>query len=662
MSIDKFKSAFLSAILFFCFVITPQLVFALDSDSDGVDDALDNCIEIANPNQRDSNGDGFGNVCDADLNDSGFVSFDDLSLFKNAFNTANADADLDGSGLVSFNDLVIFKALFGKPPGPAGNHGSLSKQQAARFLTQATFGPTQEDIDYLVSLGNFEAWLNEQFSEPATLQLPAMQSLAIKMCDLSTTSAPPITGGSELARSQVWWETAVNGKDQLRQRVTLALSEILVVSARGVLRFSNYGLANYYDVLINNAFGNYRELLEQVTLHPIMGRYLSMLRNEKANSQLNFHPDENYARELMQLFTIGVHELNNDGTLILDDNGQPIPTYGQKDIEEFAKVYTGWDFANSAAWRDLYIGNGDTTHPMKAWEAFHDSSEKHLLNGFVIPAGGTAQQDLDQTLDHLFNHPNVGPFISKQLIQRLVTSNPSPAYVARVANVFNNNGANERGDLKAVIKAILLDQEARNGYQTNPQTFGKLREPMLRITHLWRAFPVIPVVKQGSFYGGNTCGQGNYDYYKLPFTGGLDHLEATLGQTVLRSPTVFNFFLPDYSPPGILHDQNLVAPEFQIVTENTHINTLNAINFMIHGDERYTSIDISQQLSLADTPEQLVDHLNLLLLNNRMSSRLRQILLSHLAQIFPEGEEGQKAKVKDTIKLIVSSPEYLIQQ
>ncbi len=662
MSIDKFKSAFLSAILFFCFVIMPELVFALDSDSDGVDDALDNCIEIANPNQRDSNGDGFGNVCDADLNDSGFVSFDDLSLFKNAFNTANADADLDGSGLVSFNDLVIFKALFGKPPGPAGNRGSLSKQQAARFLTQATFGPTQEDIDYLVSLGNFEAWLNEQFSEPATLQLPAMQSLAIKMCDLSTTSAPPITGGSELARSQVWWETAVNGKDQLRQRVALALSEILVVSARGVLQFSNYGLANYYDVLINNAFGNYRELLEQVTLHPIMGRYLSMLRNEKANSQLNFHPDENYARELMQLFTIGVHELNNDGTLILDDNGQPIPTYGQKDIEEFAKVYTGWDFANSAAWRDLYIGNGDTTHPMKAWEAFHDSSEKHLLNGFVIPAGGTAQQDLDQTLDHLFNHPNVGPFISKQLIQRLVTSNPSPAYVARVANVFNNNGANERGDLKAVIKAILLDQEARNGYQTNPQTFGKLREPMLRITHLWRAFPVIPVVKQGSFYGGNTCEQGNYDYYKLPFTGGLDHLEATLGQTVLRSPTVFNFFLPDYSPPGILHDQNLVAPEFQIVTENTHINTLNAINFMIHGDERYTSIDISQQLSLANTSEQLVDHLNLLLLNNRMSSRLRQILLSHLAQIFPEGEEGQKAKVKDTIKLIVSSPEYLIQQ
>jgi uncharacterized protein (DUF1800 family) len=649
-------------VLLSVFIMTPCPAFALDSDGDGVNDTLDNCIDAANTNQRDSNGDGFGNACDADLDDSGFVNFADLSLFKSAFGSNNADADFDDSGFVNFADLSAFKVMFGKPPGPAGSGSSLSQQQAARFLTQTTFGPTLEDIDHLVSLGNFDAWLNEQFSQPATLQYPAMQSLAIKMCDLSNASAPPITGGSELARAQVWWETAVKSKDQLRQRVALALSEIMVVSAKGVLQFSQYGLADYHDVLTRNAFGNFRDLLEQVTLHPMMGRYLSMLRNEKANPQLNFHPDENYAREIMQLFTIGVHELNSDGSLVLDANSQPIPTYGQQDIEEFAKVYTGWDFANSAAWRDLYIGNGDATHPMKAWEAFHDTSEKQLLNGFVIAGGGTAKQDLDKALDHLFNHPNVGPFISKQLIQRLVTSNPSPAYVARVANVFNNNGDNTRGDLKAVIKAILLDQEARNGHLDNPQSFGKLREPMLRITHLWRAFPAIPITKQGSFYGGNTCGQGSYEYYVVPFNGGLSQFEVTLGQTMLRSPTVFNFFLPDYSPPGVVHDQNLVAPEFQIVTENTHINTFNAIIFMIRGDQRNTSIDITQELPLANSAEQLVNHLNPILLNNLMSPELRQILLAHLGQVFPDGEEGRKAKVRDTIKLIVSSPEYLIQQ
>lgn len=662
MITSRYKLLLIRLIFLLICIQVSSFAFALDSDGDGVDDTLDNCIEITNADQRDSNGDGFGNACDADLDDSGFVNFADLSLFKSAFGSNDADADFDGNGFVNFADLAAFKLMFGKPPGPAGSGGSLSQQQAARFLTQATFGPTLEDIDHLLSLGDFEAWLNEQFSEPATRQFPAMQSLSIKMCDLDNASASPITGGSELARAQVWWETAVNGKDQLRQRVALAFSEILVVSARGVLRTSQYGLADYYDVLATNAFGNYRDLLEQVTLHPVMGRYLSMLRNEKANPQLNFHPDENYARELMQLFMIGVHELNIDGSLVLDSTGKPVPTYGQQDIEEFAKVYTGWDFANSTAWRDLYIGNGDTTHPMKAWEAFHDTSEKQLLNGFIIASGGTAKQDLDKALDHLFNHPNVGPFISKQLIQKLVTSNPSPAYVARVASVFNNNGENTRGDLKAVIKAILLDQEARNGYLDNPQSFGKLREPMLRITHLWRAFPAIPVVKQGSFYSGSTCGQRSYDYYVVPFNGGLDQFEVTLGQTILRSPTVFNFFLPNYSPAGVVRDQNLLAPEFQMVTENTHVNTFNAIIFMIQGNQRNTSIDITQQLPLADSAEQLVDHLSLILLNNLMSPRLRQILLTHLAQAFPEGDDGRKAKVRDTIKLIVSSPEYLIQQ
>ena len=219
-----------------------------------------------------------------------------------------------------------------------------------------------------------------------------------------------ITGGDSLARAQVWWETVINGNDQLRQRVALALSEILVISEQGALINSQFGLADYYDVLAKNAFGNYRDLLEQVTLHPLMGRYLSMLRNEKADPLLNIRPDENYAREIMQLFTIGVHELNIDGTLVLDIKGKPIPTYGQREVEEFAKVYTGWDFSNASSWRNLWIGNGDTVHPMKALEQFHDTSEKQLLNEFVIPAGGTARQDLNEALDNLFEHQQCRAF------------------------------------------------------------------------------------------------------------------------------------------------------------------------------------------------------------------------------------------------------------
>ncbi|HFD11562.1 MAG TPA: DUF1800 family protein, partial [Crenotrichaceae bacterium] len=322
MITSRYKYLLTSLFLLLICIQVSSLAFAMDSDGDGVDDTLDNCIESVNADQRDSNGDGFGNACDADLDDSGFVNFADLTLFKSVFGSNDADADFNGSGFVNFADLSAFKAMFGKPPGPAGD-GGLSQQQAARFLTQATFGPTQADIDHLMALGSLDAWLNEQFSEPVTLQLPAMRSLAIKMCDLDAASAQPIRGGSELARAQVWWETAVKGNDQLRQRIALALSEILVVSAKGVLRFSQYGLADYYDVLANNAFGNFRDLLEQVTLHPMMGRYLSMLRNEKANAELNFHPDENYAREIMQLFTIGVHELNIDGTLVLDARGKP---------------------------------------------------------------------------------------------------------------------------------------------------------------------------------------------------------------------------------------------------------------------------------------------------------------------------------------------------
>lgn len=663
------------AIFLLVSILSPpiQAQFSIDIDNDGIVDSQDNCIEVANPDQRDTDNDTYGNLCDADLNNDLKTNYADSVLFdathpsKPDDNNYNFHADFNGDNEINNLDLKIFKKLHGRPPGPSGVKISLTPSKASRFLTQSSFGPTLSDINHLLSLGNYIAWLNEQFLEPITLQLPAMRSMMIKMCDVNETDPPAITGGNDLARAQVWWNTTVNGKDQLRQRVALALSEILVVSGRGALTNSQLGLADYYDVLAKNAFGNYRDLIEEITLHPAMGRYLGMLRNEKANLVQNTRPDENYAREIMQLFTLGVYELNIDGSLVLDEDNKPVPIYGQSDIEEFAKIYTGWDFNNATSWRNLWIGNGDTIHPMIAFEQFHDSSEKNLLDGFVIAAGGSAMQDLNAALDHLFNHKNIAPFISKQLIQRLVTSNPTKEYVERVAKVFNNNGANEKGDLKAVIKAILLDVEARNGNQTLPESFGKMREPILRISHLWRAFPVMPVILEGPFFGGDLCGQGEYEFYKIPYPRGLNHFDSTLGQTILRSPTVFNFFLPDYSPPGAIRDQNLVAPEFQILTENNLVNTFNAIISMVHNSNRpttwnWTTIDTTLELALADTPEELLNHLNLVLLNDLMSVELRQILTNHLGQVFPEGAEGQQAKVTDSIKLIVTSPEYLIQQ
>lgn len=650
-------------------LMLPIVSVAEDQDNDGIDDTRDNCTKIFNPEQRDSNNDGYGNICDADLDNNGLVSFADLNLFRSAFDSEDADADLDGSGRVSFADLNIFRSLFDKPPGPAGSGESISEAEAARFLTQTTFGPTIEAIQDLVTLGSRDAWLNEQFDQPATLQLPATRTLARKMC----SNYNIVDGPFRIARVSAWWDTVINKNDQLRQRLAFALSEIFVVSDvnQTIALYGQYGLANYYDMLATNAFGNYRQLLEDVTLHPDMGIYLSMLRNEKAQPERNIRPDENYAREVMQLFSIGLHELNLDGTRKLAA-GQPIPTYNQTDIEEFAKVFTGWTFSNASSWSNPWIGSGDKTHPMIPMDEFHEMSEKHLLNGAVLPAGQSARDDLRDALDNLFSHPNVGPFIGKQLIQRLVTSNPSDAYVARVATVFNNNGLGVRGDLKAVTKAILLDSEARTGH-LNGVIFGKMREPMLRLSHLRRAFPVVPMMREGDLYDGERCGQGSYELYELNLGFPYDP-RLVFGQDIMRAPSVFNFFSPNFAPPGLISNQALVAPEFQIMTENTLAGYFSeeALEIQatgIPGD--YPLLNTDREAALADNTEVLLDHLNLLLLSGAMTAEMRAILTDHLNNTdFSIDENGNNsdeqtiraAKARDAITLITASPAYLIQQ
>lgn len=644
----------------------PAVSIAQDTDNDGVDDTHDNCTEIANLNQRDTDNDGFGNICDADLDNNGLVSFNDLNLFRSAFDTDNADADLDGSGRVSFNDLNIFRSLFDKPPGPKGSAsgGNISQADAARFLTQTTFGPTLQNIDELVALGNYEDWLNEQFAKPATLQLPKMQSLNTRMCEDNSDPDSYQLSGSPSARHNAWWETVIKGEDQLRQRVAFALSQILVVSDAHNFWGYQFGVADYHDILVRHAFGNYRDLLQEVTLHPIMGIYLSMIKNEKADPINNIRPDENFARELMQLFTLGVYQLQPNGELILN-NGKPIPAYTQQDIKEFARVFTGWTYSDTTYWWE----NGSILDSMVSWQEYHDTGEKHLLNSWVLPENQTPFEDISGALDNVFNHPNTGPFISKLLIQRLVTSNPSPDYVLRVANRFNNNGQGIRGDLKAVVKAILLDPEARTLHPEN-QSAGKLREPLLRISHVFRAFDAQPSQRVGKLWPeGETCGQGSYDFYEI--WRPMPDYSQTFGQQVLGAPSVFNFYLPSYSPQGPARDANLVAPEFQIATDNLIVNTANFLNQLLLWigleewtlDGTITTINTDREAAMADNPEQLLDHLNVLLLNGQMSGELRQILSSHLNNgSFPEDERKNGTRAREIILLILNSPDYLIQE
>lgn len=458
---------------------------------------------------------------------------------------------------------------------------------------------------------------------------------------------------------EIWWRAIIEGDDQLRQRVAFALSEILVISDADKfdkrIRSFSFGLSNYYDILLRNSFGNYRELLEEVSLNPIMGAYLGHIGNKKANPEKNTFPDENYAREVLQLFSIGVHQLNPDGTLKRDSENNPIPTYGPDEIRAFARVFTGWIYYGSTnqdrpGANPQYIA-GATVTPMITKEEDHDTGEKRLLNGEVLPAGQDTRTDLEAAMDNIFNHPNVGPFIGKQLIQRLVTSNPTAAYVRRVAAVFDNNGQGIRGDLKAVVTAILLDPEARTRHADSTHQ-GKLREPFLRISHLFRAFGVTHREKD--------CGRGTYRSYSIQSSE-----QPTTGQRMLQAPSVFNFFLPDFAPQGSISNLRLVAPEFQLFTENLAINTASLLNNRIMAsDPRVSNLILDEEVTWAMNPEEMLDKLNIILLNGEMSAEILGIIIDHInSGTLPTNEDKKlRARLVDAIMLIVNSPDYLIQK
>lgn len=542
--------------------------------------------------------------------------------------------------------------------------GPFNDIEAARFLDQATFGARPQDIARLRLLG-YEAWLDEQFNAAISLQVPHLDWIS---------GLPP--GQSGVYRSQrveAWLTHAaqladpsnplLTHNDQLRQRVSFALSELMVASdSNAALLFQQWGLASYHDLLAQHAFGNYRALLEDVTRHPAMGTFLNMLGNRKPDPVLNIRPDENYAREVLQLFSIGLDQLNPDGTPVLV-NGQPVPTYNQATVRGFAHVFTGWNWTGCTAPDYNNCGPSNPDDPewrqlMQAVEAFHDNtSNKQLLSypGVSLPAGvlvagGNAQQELSAAMDNIFQHPNVGPFVARHLIQRLVTSNPTPAYVQRVAAAFNNNGSGVRGDLKATVKAVLLDVEARFGHQLSPSTFGKLREPIFKLVQVWRLTTPRSV-------------NGRINLITAP--------SEQLGQSPLSAPSVFNFFKPDYAQPGEIRNAGLVSPEFQIATDTLLVSAPNdwgwrIFYFYVGSPYSYAQdpdqmlMDYAELSGLAANPSALVERINLALLSGGMSNFMKQVLITRLSAL-PMSDGGLK-RVQHALFLTLISPEYSIQK
>ena len=559
---------------------------------------------------------------------------------------------------------------------------------AARFLTQATFGPTATDIAHLRLLG-YQGWLNEQFDAPASTEVGYLDWVDGLSCPPDDENCNYVNDDTRL---QIWLINALGTpdpsrgnsvpQDQLRQRVAYALSQIFVISsANGTLAYSPWTMASFQDTLAADAFGNYRDLLGDVTRHPAMGIYLSMIGNQKADPEGNRHPDENYAREVMQLFSIGLVQLNADGTPKLA-GGQPIPTYSQATVRGFAAVFTGWIWNNSGCGQTTYTccdqntyqwcgpGNADDPPwmlPMQPVEAFHDNtSAKQLLDypgvalpGGVLAPGGDAAAELDAALDNIFGHPNVGPFIARRLIQNLVTSNPTPAYVGRVAAAFDDDGSGVRGNLRAVISAILLDPEARIGQWQHPDTFGKLREPILKATHMWRA------LSARSANG------------RIANLGTWPPIQDLYGEAPMRAPSVFNFFSPDYRQPGEIEVAGLRSPEFQILDDTRIVATPNHLYYQIFcdyigSDRCYDSgFDDTLQLDLdadavlaASDPAALLDEYSLLFMSGQMSPFMRQVLLTRLQAITTDdyGAETGRARVQNALYLIMSSPEYSVQK
>jgi len=533
--------------------------------------------------------------------------------------------------------------------------------ETSRFLAQATFGT---DLDYIktVAEGTFEDWIDAQFdinSPSLGQQTQTIYDQAKSMYVANGGIADDYFGPYSLHFQYAWWQANIGNSDLLRQRVALALSEFIIISWQSALDDYGVGLGDYYDVLKDNAFGNYRDILLDITLHPMMGGYLSHYNNPRSFPDQNIHPDENFAREIMQLFTIGLYEMNQDGTYILDGNGDRVPTYDNNDIKEFAKVFTGLGPAEvmDNPWGvtaefgvSLYFAIRNV--PMKMYNEWHQPGAKYLLNDLVVPAGQSGMQDIEDAIDNLFNHPNVAPFVATRLIQQLVKSNPSPAYVSRVSQAFSNtNGV--RGDMKAVIKAILLDEEARSCSWINNPSHGKLIEPMQRYFNVTRQIDL----------------DSEDDIF---WNVGWNFFNSTR-QLPLASPSVFNFYPPDYVPNAEFTDANLVGPEFKIHNSATSLAFMNEVDYWTY--PQYVSVLNTWDLGIegvsldfeglkyyAKDSEVLINQLDKLFTKGQLSEETRNAIKEALdgLTISNAGSDYVFYRVKMALYLILVSPDYAI--
>lgn len=524
-----------------------------------------------------------------------------------------------------------------------------TKQNAARFLTQATFGPTDASVAQVQALG-YRGWLDQQMATPSSSHLAYVDN---RLEQIRLTNPDAVLDASQFYES--FWLYAATSPAQLRERMKLALSEIFVISLADPV-VDIRGAASYYDMLGNNAFGNYRTLLEQVSLHPMMGLYLTHMANQKEDPATGRSPDENYAREVMQLMSIGVEQLDANGNVRRDANGAPIPSYTSTDITEMAKVFTGFSWYHPTPSNNTFLGRNrdpeSSVRSMIPYANYHSTASKTFL-GKTIPAGSTdARAELNEAIDVLVNHPNTGPFLARRLIQRLVTSNPSPAYVGRVAAVYNNNGQGVRGDLAAMTRAILLDPEASTIGSTPGS--GKVREPIIRLTNWMRAFETTSV--SGRYLVGST------------------RANTSLGQAPLTAPSVFNFFRPGYVPPNTrLGAAKLTSPEFQIVDEVSVAGYANTMLGAI-GNGIGTGTDVratyAKEVAIAHDAGALADRMNAILLYGQMSGRLRQRIIDSVNSVAIPGGTATAAQINAArlnrarlaVYLTMISPEYLVQR
>lgn len=497
-------------------------------------------------------------------------------------------------------------------PKGGGGKRVVTESAAARFLEQAAFGPDSASIDRVSRIG-FTNWIDEQFAAP-----------------VSPWQNPSTIGYGIGALQSRFFTNAVHGGDQLRQRVAFALSQIWVVS--GVDISNPWRLVPYLRVMQSNAFGNYRTLMRAVTLNVGMGEYLDMRNNSKADLTRGTLPNENYSREFLQLFTIGTTELNLDGTPKVDAASVPIPAYGQTAVAEFARVFTGWTYPTMPGATPLRFNPAYYEGDMVAFESNHDNAAKTLLRGAVLPAAQLADKDLNDALDNVFNHSNVGPFVAKNLIGHLVKSNPTPAYVQRVATGFNNNGAGVRGDLKAVVKAILLDAEARAGdaTATPASTDGHLQEPVLFAAAAMRGLGAM-----------------------VNDTNSLASRCSTLGQNVLSPASVFNYFSPFYRVSAAL-----AGPEFQIHTRNTAIERANFVNsFIFSSLGAGAVVDLAPWAALAPVPADLVNKVDAAFFHGQMPPSMKSEMINAVTNT----TTGNTERARTALYLALSSSYYWVQ-